>query len=88
MRGIRCARVNSARNRSPASNCTGSISARPSRLLRRASHASGLSASSTVMLKPDSSQIWRRCGRNGSMPASLVSVRAFTVRAVMVAPER
>jgi len=94
MRGIRCARVNSARNRWPASNCTGSISARPSRPLRRASHASGLSASSTVTsLKPVSSRIWRRpnsrcCARNGSMPASFASARSFTVRALMVAPER
>ena len=48
MRGISCARVNSARSRSPASSCIGSISARPSRPLRRASQASGLSASSTV----------------------------------------
>ena len=86
MRGISCARVNSARSRSPASNCTGSISARPSRPLRRASQASGLSASSTVTsLPPVPSRIWRRpssrCrARSGSMPAPLASVRAFTVR--------
>ena len=48
MRGMSWARVNSARSRSPAWNCAGSMSARPSRPLRRASQASGLSAWSTV----------------------------------------
>ena len=43
-RGIKWARVKSARSRSPACNCVGSINARPSRDLRRASQASGLSA--------------------------------------------
>ncbi len=40
VRGISCARVNSARSRSPACNWCGSISARPSRPRRRASQAS------------------------------------------------
>ena len=44
-RGVNCARVKSARNFSPATNCVGSIMARPSRPLRRASHANGLSLS-------------------------------------------
>jgi hypothetical protein len=58
MRGISCARVNSARSRSPASSWIGSISGRPSRPLRRASQISGLSASSTVTAPTPS--IWRR----------------------------
>ncbi len=48
VRGIRWARVNSARKRSPACNWCGSIMARPSRPRRLASHAKRLSTSLTL----------------------------------------
>ena len=72
MRGISCARVNSARSRSPASSCIGSISARPSRPLRRASQASGLSASSTVTAP--ASAVVRRCARSRCWARNAIDV--------------
>jgi hypothetical protein len=48
VRGVICANQNSARNRSPASNCACEIIASPRRSLRRRSQAIGLSSALNV----------------------------------------
>ncbi len=60
-RGVSCARVKSARSFSPATNCIGSIMARPSRPFRRASHASGLSLS-FIRTRATPASVMMSCG--------------------------
>ena len=68
-RGVSCARVKSPRKRSPACNCTTWMSGWPSRPLRRASQASGLSGSSiATSAKP--------CGVSTSRRVSAQMLRA------------